>query len=239
MYSLVHEISHTLYVQNQFGEARMILGEVIPQCMERMLDGYLIELDGRKGFDVDIDTLKENIIKRRISTAIDRFRMASRIAKGEYKFASEKAEFSRYMLAQIYATKLMEMDKSLQKQRIFDFIEALKSNDIKKANDAFDMQIGKEQSKERDRYISNSIWNLQKDILTFQEKIGHELLCKLCVGNDPHVCPERQRQYIDLQRRETLRAAKRKEVARTVFGIPSACPCVRFSARVSACYVVW
>ena len=73
------------------------------------------------------------------------------------------------MLAQIYATKLMEMDKSLQKQRIFDFIEALKSNDIKKANDAFDMQIGKEQSKERDRYISNSIWNLQKDILTFQE----------------------------------------------------------------------
>ena len=169
VYSLVHEISHTLYVQNQFGEARMILGEVIPQCMERMLDGYLIELAGRKGFDVDIDTLKENIIKRRISTAIDRLRMASRIAKGEYKFASEKAEFSRYMLAQIYATKLMEMDKSLQKQRIFDFIEALKSNDIKKANDAFDMQIGKEQSKERDRYISNSIWNLQKDVLTFQE----------------------------------------------------------------------
>ena len=169
VYSLVHEISHTLYVQNQFGEARMILGEVIPQCMERMLDGYLIELAGRKGFDVDIDALKENIIKRRISTAIDRLRMASRIAKGEYKFASEKAEFSRYMLAQIYATNLMKMDKSIQKQRIFDFIEALKSNDIKKANDAFDMQIGKEKSKERDRYISNSIWNLQKDVLTFQE----------------------------------------------------------------------
>ena len=169
VYSLVHEISHTLYVQNQFGEARMILGEVIPQCMERMLDGYLIELAGRKGFDVDIGTLKENIIKRRISTAIDRFRMASRIAKGEYKFASEKAEFSRYMLAQIYATKLMGMDKSTQKQRIFDFIEALKSNDIKKANDAFDIQIGKENANERDKYIINSIWNLQKDVLTFQE----------------------------------------------------------------------
>ena len=95
--------------------------------------------------------------------------MASRIAKGEYKFASEKAEFSRYMLAQIYATKLMGMDKSTQKQRIFDFIEALKSNDIKKANDAFDMQIGKENAKERDKYIINSIWNLQKDVLTFQE----------------------------------------------------------------------
>ena len=169
VYSLVHEISHTLYVQNQFGEARMILGEVIPQCMERMLDGYLIELAGRKGFDVDIDALKENIIKRRISTAIDRLRMASRIAKGEYKFASEKAEFSRYMLAQIYATNLMKMDKSIQKQRIFDFIEALISNDIKKANDAFDMQIGKEHSKERARYVSDCIWNLQKDVLTFQE----------------------------------------------------------------------
>lgn len=38
----------------------MILGEVIPQCMERMLDGYLIELNGRKESDVDIGTLKEN-----------------------------------------------------------------------------------------------------------------------------------------------------------------------------------
>ena len=169
VYSLVHEISHTLYVQNQFSEARMILGEVIPQCMERMLDGYLIELNGRKESDVDIGTLKENIIKRRISTAIDRFKMTSKIAKGEYKFASEKAEFSRYMLAQIYATKLTKMDKSIQKQRIFDFIEALKSNDIQKANDAFDMQISKENTKERDRYVSDSIWNLQKDVLTFQE----------------------------------------------------------------------
>ena len=31
------------------------------------------------------------------------------------------------------------------------------------------MQIGKENAKERDKYIINSIWNLQKDILTFQE----------------------------------------------------------------------
>lgn len=190
-YSLVHEISHTLYVQNQFGEARMILGEVIPQCMERMLDGYLIELAGRKGFDVDIDALKENIIKRRISTAIDRFRMASRIAKGEYKFASEKAELSRYMLAQIYATKLMGMDKSIQKQRIFDFIEALKSNDIKKANDAFDMQIGKENAKERDKYIINSIWNLQKDVLTFQE---NEVLKEQTAGTTRTISKEDEKE---------------------------------------------
>ena len=168
-YSLVHEISHTLYVQNQFGEARMILGEVIPQCMERMLDSYLIGLAERKEVDMDVKCLKKDITKRKISTAIDRFRMASRIAKGEYKFASEKAELSRYMLAQIYATQLIKMDKSVRKQRIIDFMEALKSNDIQKANNAFDMQIGKENAKERDKYISNSIWNLQKDVLTFQE----------------------------------------------------------------------
>ncbi len=168
-YSLVHEISHTLYVQNQFGEARMILGEVIPQCMERMLDSYLIGLAERKEVDMDVKCLKKDITKRKISTAIDRFRMTSRIAKGEYKFASEKAELSRYMLAQIYATQLIKMDKSVRKQRIIDFMEALKSNDIQKANNAFDMQIGKENAKERDKYISNSIWNLQKDVLTFQE----------------------------------------------------------------------
>lgn len=169
----------------------MILGEVIPQCMERMLDGYLIELAGRKGLDVDIDALKENIIKRRISTAIDRFRMASRIAKGEYKFASEKAEFSRYMLAQIYATKLMGMDKSIQKQRIFDFIEALKCNDIKKANEAFDMQIGKEHSKERARYVSDCIWNLQKDVLTFQE---NEVLKEQTAGTTRTISKEDEKE---------------------------------------------
>ena len=118
---------------------------------------------------MDVKCLKKDITKRKISTAIDRFRMTSRIAKGEYKFASEKAELSRYMLAQIYATQLIKMDKSVRKQRIIDFIEALKSNDIKKANDAFDMQIGKEHSKERARYVSDCIWNLQKDVLTFQE----------------------------------------------------------------------
>ena len=169
VYSLVHEISHTLYVQNQFGEARMILGEVIPQCMERMFDGYLIELAERKEVYMNVECLKKDIIKRKISTAIDRFRMTRKIAKGEYKFASDKAELSRYMLAQIYATQLMEIDKSVRKQRIFDFMEALKSNDIQKANNAFNMQIGKENAKERDKYIINSIWNLQKDILTFQE----------------------------------------------------------------------
>ena len=169
MYSLVHEISHTLYVQNQFSEARMILGEVIPQCMERMLDSYLIGLAERKEVDMDVKCLKKDITKRKISTAIDRFRMTSRIDKGEYKFASEKAELSRYMLAQIYATQLIKMDKSVRKQRIIDFMEALKSNDIQKANNAFDMKIGKENAKERDKYISNSIWNLQKDVLTFQE----------------------------------------------------------------------
>lgn len=169
VYSLVHEISHTLYVQNQFGEARMILGEVIPQCMERMLDSYLIGLAERKEVDMDVKCLKKDITKRKISTAIDRFRITSRIAKGEYKFASEKAELSGYMLAQIYATQLIKMDKSVRKQRIIDFMEALKSNDIQKANNAFDMQIGKENAKERDRYVSDSIWNLQKDVLTFQE----------------------------------------------------------------------
>lgn len=191
VYSLVHEISHTLYVQNQFGEARMILGEVIPQCMERMLDSYLIGLAERKEVDMDVKCLKKDITKRKISTAIDRFRMTSRIAKGEYKFASEKAELSRYMLAQIYATQLMEIDKSVRKQRIFDFMEALKSNDIQKANNAFNMQIGKENAKERDKYISNSIWNLQKDVLTFQE---NEVLKEQTAGTTRTISKEDEKE---------------------------------------------
>ena len=53
------------------------------------------------------------------------------------------------------------------------------------------MQIGKEKSKERDRYISNSIWNLKKDVLTFQE---NEVLKEQTAGTTRTISKEDEKE---------------------------------------------
>lgn len=166
VYALVHEISHTFYVQNGFNESRMILGEVVPQCMERLLDGFLMNLtDEQKqnlGFDEQI--LKEDIRKRKISTSIDRLDISSRIANNKYQNAGKKAEFTRYMLAQIYSTQFMKLGENERKGRLLEFISALRNNNIQQANAAFDIKINRENGSNRSEYISDTIWELQQDL---------------------------------------------------------------------------
>lgn len=188
VYALVHEISHTFYVQDGFNESRMILGEVVPQCMERLLDGFLMNLtDEQKqnlGFDDQI--LKEDIRKRKISTSIDRLDISSRIANNQYQNAGKKAEFTRYMLAQIYSTQFMKIGETERKGRILEFISALKSNNIQQANAAFDIKINKENGSNRNQYISDTIWELQQILTTVpngNSSIKYECIDKQAVAN--------------------------------------------------------
>ena len=168
VYALVHEISHTFYVQNGFNESRMILGEVVPQCMERLLDVFLMDLtDEQKqniGFDEQI--LKEDIRNRKISTSIDRLHISSDIANNKYQNAGQKAEFTRYMLAQIYSTQFMKLRENERKGRLLEFISALRNNNIQQANAAFDIKINRENGSNRSEYISDTIWELQQDLTT-------------------------------------------------------------------------
>lgn len=41
LYGIVHEVTHTFDLRNGDTESRKIFGEIVPQCMERMLDEYL------------------------------------------------------------------------------------------------------------------------------------------------------------------------------------------------------
>lgn len=169
-YALVHEVSHTFYIQNGFNETRMILGEVVPQCMERMFDEYLINLTKRKrefyGFNDQI--ISENIKTRKISTAIDRLEISREVNKYD---KAKKAECTRYMLAQIYSTKFMKFDENEKKKRILDFISALKNNNLQQANAAFDIKIDKNNINARKEYVNYCMWDLQQLILdTSDEK---------------------------------------------------------------------
>ena len=44
LYEMVHELTHTLDVDNGDTPTRRVLGEVAPQCMERMLDNFLLTM---------------------------------------------------------------------------------------------------------------------------------------------------------------------------------------------------
>ena len=176
-YALVHEVAQILgregkyvMVRLQSGETRMILGEVVPQCMERMFDEYLINLTKRKrefyGFNDRI--ISENIKTRKISTAIDRLEISREVNKYD---KAKKAECTRYMLAQIYSTKFMKFDKDEKKKRILDFISALKNNNLQQANAAFDIKIDKNNINARKEYVNDCMWDLQQLILdTSDEK---------------------------------------------------------------------
>lgn len=42
LYEFVHECTHTFDIDNGWTETRLVLAEVAPQCMERLLDEYLL-----------------------------------------------------------------------------------------------------------------------------------------------------------------------------------------------------
>ena len=158
-YSLVHEISHTL--NPDFNEATLILGEVVPQCMEKMFDDYLKDLPaeqkGKYGFDKNV--LNEDIRKRNISTTLNRFNISKNVVIYD---GTEKSECTRYMLAEIYSYILFTFSKDKRKEKISEFISALKNNNIKKANQSFDIKISKENTNCRDVYVKTCVYNLQE-----------------------------------------------------------------------------
>lgn len=61
---LYNELTHCLDVDKGDNTTRQLLGEIAPQCMERLLDNFLIKQSNLEKFD--IDTLLEDIEKGNI-----------------------------------------------------------------------------------------------------------------------------------------------------------------------------
>lgn len=72
IYGLVHELTHCLDVDKGDNTTRQLLGEIAPQCMERLLDNFLIKQSNSEKFD--IDTLLEDIEKRKYTTFLSRMK---------------------------------------------------------------------------------------------------------------------------------------------------------------------
>ena len=155
VYELVHELTHTLDIDNGDTTTRKILGEVAPQCMERMLDDFLLSMsdEKRQQYGINVEELKKDINKRRITTFISRCRNA--FALNHRK--GNRVLNSRYVLSQIYSTKFMKYGKNERKCRIIQFIEHVKSDEFEKANNDFEMEIDRSNSLQRRFLISDCI----------------------------------------------------------------------------------
>ncbi len=155
VYNLVHELTHTLDIDNGDTTTRKILGEVAPQCMERMLDEFLLSMpeEKRQKYGFDLDVLKKDINKRQMTTFISRSRNA--FALNHRK--GNRVLNSRYVLAQIYSTKFMRYGKNERRERIAQFIEHVKSDEFEKANNDFEMEIDRENSLQRRFLISDCV----------------------------------------------------------------------------------
>jgi hypothetical protein len=159
VYGIVHELTHCLDIENGDTAARRILGEVAPQCMERMLDVYLIENCDSLGFNSEI--LLKDIEKRKFTTFISRAQNAihfNNLRNSNYATRNfEQEKDSRYVLAQIYQTQLMKNDNVQAKNKLVEFINCVKNNDFDGANSAFEMEIEHNNIKQREENISNTI----------------------------------------------------------------------------------
>ena len=141
LYELVHECTHTFDIDNGDTSTRKVLGEVAPQCMERLLDDFLLGMsdeDMRK-YSFDKEILEKDVRKRRITTFLSRFHNAQDL---ERRSGNRELD-SRYMLAQIYSAHFNKFDKNEKKNKLLSFIECVKNDEFENANSCFELSIEK------------------------------------------------------------------------------------------------
>ena len=158
LYELVHECTHTFDIDNGDTSTRKVLGEVAPQCMERLLDDFLLGMsdeDMRK-YSFDKEILEKDVRKRRITTFLSRFHNAQDL---ERRSGNRELD-SRYMLAQIYSAHFNKFDKNEKKNKLLSFIECVKNDEFENANSCFELSIEKNarlNGLHRETYVGDAI----------------------------------------------------------------------------------
>ena len=169
VYEAVHEITHALDIKNGDNPTRIVLGEVAPQCMERLLDEFLLKMpeDQMKEFGFEKTVLMDDIRARKLSTFFSRFNNAESLDEFVRAYNNPKidrkhpngnrSEDSRYMLAQIYSTNFESYRGEEKIARLLTFIESVENDDFRGANRSLGMQIYRDNKVQRDGYILKTI----------------------------------------------------------------------------------
>lgn len=187
LYEFAHECAHTFDIDNGATDTRRVLGEVAPQCIERLLDDFFLEMSAEemKKYGFDKKVLEQDIKDRRISTFFSRllnvealneyneFSNGNILEKDRKHPAADPKVDLRYLLAQIYSAHFNKFDKSQKKNKLIKFIECVNKDNFNGANKCFGMQIGKKYKLKRGFYISDTISEIEA-LIEQRSQTGNE-----------------------------------------------------------------
>lgn len=153
LYSVVHEVTHSMDLEKGETEARTIFGEIAPQCMERLLDEFLLNMSNSdmQKYGFDRNTVIQDVRHRIISTFLDRKDITRMLNRGTYLDRvdkkekpysfKEKREFLRYTLAQMYATELMQMPGNKRVDALQELMKNIQENEMTLCSKSFGVDL--------------------------------------------------------------------------------------------------
>ena len=181
LYGIVHEITHTFDLENGDTESRKIFGEIVPQCMERMLDEYLLELNDRdiQKYGLNRTILRQNIRNRQVSTFLSR---KDNIKSFNNEIGNQELDL-RYILAQIYSSAFIKQDKKTRIDSLDEFIKNITNNKFDSCSKSFGIDLkNKLKTQLFMSEIVNNVKNIHNQIIV-QEKL-QEILEKSKKGKN-------------------------------------------------------
>ena len=196
LYSIVHEVTHTFDLENGDTEARKIFGEIAPQCMERMLDEYLLNLNDKdiQKYGLNRNSLIQDVRNRQISTFISR---KDNIKSFNSKTGNQELDL-RYILAQIYSSAFMKQDKKTRVDSLIEFIKNITNNEFDSCSKSFGIDLkNKFKTQLLMSEIVNNVKNTHNQII-LQEKL-QEILEKSKKGKNFVETLKNQNIHINLE----------------------------------------
>ena len=164
IYNLVHETTHYFTVNDTATE--QIYSEIAPQCMERILDEFLLQLTDEElnKYNLNKEELSDDIKKRRIISFASRYKATKGFIEknNNEKFKSEEEELLKYFLAQFFQAQFRKYDEKDKKEKIIEFIKYVKNDDFEMATDTFGIDWSNKLK--RTFYIDSMIEDVKKDL---------------------------------------------------------------------------
>lgn len=181
LYTIVHEVTHTFDLKNGDTEARKIFGEIAPQCVERMLDEYLLNLNDKdiRKYELSRNVLIQDVRSRQISTFLSR---KDNIKSFNNKTGNQELDL-RYILAQSYSSAFMKQDKKTRVDSLVEFMKNIANNEFDSCIKAFGVDFkNKLKTQLLMLEIINNVRNTHNQIM-LQEKL-QEILEKSKSGKN-------------------------------------------------------
>lgn len=210
LYSVVHEVTHSMDLEKGETESRTVFGEIAPQCMERLLDEFLLNMSDNdmQKYGFDRDTLIRDVRHRIVSTFLDRKDITRKLNKGTfidqadqgektYSF-KEKREFLRYTLAQIYSTELMRIPANKRVDVLRELIKNIQENDMTLCSKSFGVDLF---NKIKMQNVLNDVTDdvKRKDHMIVEKETMEKILGQLKFGKDFKVQFFNQTVHVSLQ----------------------------------------